>query len=69
MADDIVENLKGTAKEVAGKLSGDEDLEQEGQAQQEKERKREEAQAKEAEAAAARQEAAGKAGEQKAHED
>ncbi len=69
MADSIKENIKGTAKEVAGQLSGDEDLEKEGEAQQEKARKAEEAEAKEAEAAKARQEAAGHKGEQKSRED
>lgn len=69
MADNITENIKGSAKEVAGKVVGDEDLEREGQAQQEKARKREEAEAKEAEAAQKKQEAAGHKGEQKARED
>ena len=69
MADNTTENLKGSAKEIAGKFSGDEDLEKEGRAQQEKSRKKEEAEAKKAEAAKAEQQAAGQKGQQKAHED
>jgi uncharacterized protein YjbJ (UPF0337 family) len=68
MAEKITEKLKGTAKEVAGQVTGDENLERAGQAQQEKARKEEEAEAKEAEAAKAKQQAAGHKGEQKARE-
>lgn len=64
----IMEKLKGTAKETAGQLAGDEDLERAGQAQQDKARKEEEAEAKEAEAAKARQQAQGHSGEQQARE-
>lgn len=68
MGDHITDKLKGTAKEAAGQLTGDESLEEEGQAQQEKARKKEEAEAKEAEAAAARREAQSHAAEEKTRE-
>lgn len=69
MGDNITENLKGTAKEIAGRFSDDEDLEEEGRAQQEKARKREDAEAKEAEAVADRKEAAGREAEQRRNQD
>lgn len=68
-SDKIIENVKGSAKEIAGKVAGDENLEKEGQAQQEKARETEEAEAKEAEAAKLRKKAQGHKGEQKARED
>lgn len=60
------ENLKGTAKEMAGKAVGDEELEQEGEQQQKKAQASEEAQELEEAAADKRQEAAGHAGAEKA---
>ena len=36
MADNDAEDLKGTAKEMAGKLTGSDEMAKEGQAQQEK---------------------------------
>ncbi len=36
MADKDAEDLKGTAKEVAGKVTGSDEMAKEGQAQQEK---------------------------------
>lgn len=66
--DTIIENVKGSAKEIAGKVTDDENLEKEGQAQQEKARQTEEADAKEAEAAKLRKKAQGHKGEQKARD-
>jgi uncharacterized protein YjbJ (UPF0337 family) len=63
-----VEGLKGKAKEVAGGISGDGDLEREGIAQQDKARAERDAARKEAEAEAARGEAAMHEGEQRAHQ-
>ncbi len=60
------ENLKGTAKEMAGKAIGDEGLEQEGEQQQKKAQATEEAQDLEDAAAEKRQQAAGHAGAEKA---
>jgi uncharacterized protein YjbJ (UPF0337 family) len=62
------EKIKGSAKEVAGQVLGDEDMEKEGQAQQDKARQAEEAEAKKAEAAAAEKKAEGHKGEQKSRE-
>lgn len=62
------EKIKGAAKEVAGQVTGDNDLEREGQAQQDKVRDTEEAEAKEAEAAQARKQAQGHAGEQRSEQ-
>lgn len=52
MADEesTYEKAKGTAKEVAGKATGSDELAQEGEAQQEKAEREEEADAAEAEA-------------------
>ena len=36
MSDTTAENVKGTAKEIAGKLTGSDEMVKEGQAQQEK---------------------------------
>lgn len=69
MGDHVTEKLKGTVKEGAGQLTGQEELEKEGQAQQEKARNAEEADAKEAEAAAARKKAQGHEGEQRSRQD
>lgn len=68
MGEHVTDKLKGTAKEATGQVTGNEDLEGEGQAQQEKARKKEEAQAKEAEAAVARREAQSHAAEEKTRE-
>ena len=54
----IVEEVKGRAKEAAGKLVGNESLEREGQAQQDKAEAQREVAAKEAGAEKARAEAA-----------
>lgn len=59
-----VENLKGTAKEVAGEITGDDDLEKAGEAQQQKAQKQEEAERLEEKAEQKMQEAAGHKGEQ-----
>ncbi|MDP8971004.1 MAG: CsbD family protein [Actinomycetota bacterium] len=53
----VVEEVKGTAKKVAGSLSGDEELEREGRAQQDKADAKREAAKREAEAERARAEA------------
>ncbi|WCO68234.1 CsbD family protein [Iamia majanohamensis] len=69
MADDSISNkVKGTAKEVAGQVTGQDDLEREGRAQQEKSRESEKAEAKEAEAAEHRKKAQGHAGEEKSEQ-
>lgn len=66
MADEnLTDKIKGSAKEVAGQITGDESLEREGKAQQEKSREAEKAEEKEAEAEAHRQKAQGQAGEEK----
>lgn len=56
------DNLMGTAKEMAGKAIGDEDLEREGEQQQKKAQAAEEAQELEEEAQEKRQQADGHAG-------
>lgn len=68
MGEHLTDKLKGSAKETAGQVTGDEDLEKEGQAQQDKARKNEEAEAKEAEAAAARKQAQGHEGQEKSRQ-
>lgn len=62
--DNAAEDLKGTAKELAGKLLGDDDKVKEGQAQQERADAAEDAERLERQAAERRQEAAGHKGEQ-----
>ena len=70
MAEDhAAEELKGTAKELAGKLTGDDDKVKEGQAQQERADAAEDAERLEQQAAQKRQEAAGHKGEQVRRED
>lgn len=64
MTDHAAEDLKGTAKELAGKLVGDDEKVKEGQAQQERAEKAEEAERLEQEAQEKRQKAAGHKGEQ-----
>ena len=63
-----VEGLKGKAKEVAGGLSGDSELEREGVAQQDKARAERDAARKEAEAEAARGKATAHEVEQRSHQ-
>ncbi|WP_306362131.1 CsbD family protein [Nocardia sp. CC227C] len=53
----VVDDVKGKAKEVAGVIAGDEDLEGEGRAQQDKAEAQREVAAKEAAAEKARAEA------------
>jgi uncharacterized protein YjbJ (UPF0337 family) len=69
MSDDsMLEKAKGTAKEVAGKATGSDEMAKEGQAQQKKGMKEEEAQEAQAEANAKAQQAAGYEGEQRKHQ-
>jgi|GEM_PF-6651092 len=63
------EKLKGTAKEAAGKVMGDEETEREGEAQQKRAQKAEEAERHEEEAERKRAEEAGHKGQQARHED
>ena len=56
-AEGIFEDLKGKVKEVTGRISGNENLEREGEAQQDKAEAEREVAKKEAEAEAARAEA------------
>ncbi len=69
MTDHDAEELKGTAKELAGKLVGDDDTVREGQAQQERAEAAEDAERLEQQAAQKRQEAAGHKGQQVRNED
>ena len=64
MADHAADELKGTAKEMIGKLLGDDDRVREGQAQQERADAAQDAERLEQQAAQKRQEAAGHKGEQ-----
>lgn len=61
-----VEELKGKAKEAAGTLAGNEDLEREGEAQQEKAGAQRDVAKHEAQADAARAEAQAREAEQRA---
>ena len=63
------EKAKGSAKELAGDLLGDDDLQTEGEQQQEKARKTEEAAELAEKAEQKAQEAAGHAGAEKAARD
>ena len=63
-----VEGIKGKAKEAAGVVSGNTDLEREGEAQQDKAESQRDVAAKEAEAEKARGEAAGHEAEQRANQ-
>ncbi len=67
--DHETEKLKGTAKELAGKVIGDDDKVREGQAQQERADAAEDAEQLEREAQKRKQQAAGKKGEQVKHQD
>ncbi len=69
MADHDAEELKGTAKELAGKLVGDDEKVKEGQAQQERADAAEDAERLEQQAAQKRQQAAGHKGEQVRNEE
>ena len=64
----VIEGVKGKAKEAVGILTGNNDLENEGQAQQEKAESQREVAIKEAEADKARAQAAAHEAEQKAHQ-
>lgn len=60
------EKAKGSAKELVGDVTGDDDLQQEGEHQQEKARKVDEAAQKQQEAEEKAREAAGHAGAEEA---
>ena len=64
----IVEDLKGKAKEVAGEVTGRDDLEREGEAQQDKASAERDVAAKEAQADKARAEAEAHEAKQRANE-
>jgi uncharacterized protein YjbJ (UPF0337 family) len=63
----VVEDLKGKAKDAIGNLTGNEDLEREGEAQQAKADSQREVAAKEAEAEKARAEAQAQEAQQRAN--
>ena len=65
----IVEDLKGKAKDAIGNLTGNEDLEREGEAQQAKADAERDVAAKEAEAEKARAEAKAQEAQQRANQD
>lgn len=67
-AEGALEGLKGKAKEVAGAVTGDDSLKDEGEAQQDKAAAQRDVARKEAEAEAARTKADVKEAEQSAHE-
>ena len=62
--DNVGEKMKGVAKEAAGKATGKDDLQQEGEQQQKKGQKQDEAERLDAEAQQKRDEAAGHKGAQ-----
>jgi uncharacterized protein YjbJ (UPF0337 family) len=64
----IVENVKGTAKEAAGAIAGNDRLEREGEAQQSKAQAQQEVARKEADASEARAEAQAQEAEQRANQ-
>ena len=64
----IVEDLKGKAKDAVGNLTGNEDLEREGEAQQAKADAERDVAAKEAEAEKARAEAKAQEAQQRANQ-
>ncbi len=64
----IVEDVKGKAKEVAGAVTGRDELAREGEAQQKKADSQREVAAKEAEAEKARADAAAHEAEEKSHQ-
>ncbi len=65
----IVEDLKGKAKEVAGNMTGNEDMAREGEAQQDKARSEREVAEHEAKAEGARAKAAKDEARQRTHQD
>lgn len=67
-AENILEDVKGKAKEIVGDVTGDEDTKREGEAQQDKAEALDEAEQKRAEAERAEEEAARKEAERRAHE-
>jgi uncharacterized protein YjbJ (UPF0337 family) len=68
-AEGIVEDIKGKAKEVVGKVTGKEHLEDEGRAQQEKADAQRDVAEHEAKAEAARTEAAAREAEQRVQQE
>lgn len=62
--DNLGDKLKGVAKETAGKVTRDDDLEKEGESQQKKAQSADEAERLEEAAAEKRQEQAGHAGQE-----
>ncbi len=67
-SDEIIENVKGTAKEAVGKAVGSDELAKEGEAQQKKAQKMEEAERLEREATEKKREAAGHAAAERSHQ-
>ena len=67
-AEGIVEDVKGKAKEVIGKLTGNEDLEREGEAQQDKAEAEREVAKREEQAEVARGKADLSEAEQRVHQ-
>ncbi len=67
--ENILEDVKGKAKEIVGDITGDEDMKQEGEAQQDEAEALDEAAQKRAEAEEAEEEAARREAERRAHED
>jgi uncharacterized protein YjbJ (UPF0337 family) len=67
-AEGIVEDVKGKTKEVIGKLTGNEDLEREGEAQQDKAEAEREVAKREAQAEVARGKADLSEAEQRVHQ-
>jgi uncharacterized protein YjbJ (UPF0337 family) len=65
----IVEDVKGKAKDAIGNLTGNQDLEREGEAQQAKADSQREVAAKEAEAEKARAEAQAQEAQQRANQE
>lgn len=64
----IVEDVKGKAKDLIGSITGNKDLEREGEAQQEKAEDQREVAKREAQAEKARAEAEAHEAEQRAHQ-
>ena len=66
--DSVMEKAKGTAKEVAGKATGSDELAKEGQHQQKKGQKEQEAENLQEQAAQKKAEAQGHEGAEKKHQ-
>jgi uncharacterized protein YjbJ (UPF0337 family) len=64
----VVEGVKGKAKEVAGAVTGRDELQREGEAQQDKAEAQRDVAAKEAEADKARAEAKAREAEERSHQ-